>query len=164
MSCCLHSVPGKGGGQGFDRGGKHHGTTFNMWRAQSAGAWLVNVSLPQTLGFLITSHASSFRSTSPECSSPDHLTAPLIIRNSVRHTGPERKVRSAALRRKARLIAKSLCFVHLYSISQNFGTLDPPDSWPQGCPPNNVFNIQISQDSLLSWQPRWYEKKNPNLI
>lgn len=30
----VYTVPGKGGGQGFDRGGKYHGTAFNMWRAQ----------------------------------------------------------------------------------------------------------------------------------
>lgn len=126
----------------------------------SAVAWLVNVSLSQKLWSLMTSYSSSFRSTSPECSFPDHLTAPLMILNSIRLMGPQRNIRSAALQRKTRLIVKSLCFMHLYYISQNFVTLDPPDSWPQGCPLNNVFNIQISQGSLLSWlQPRWYEEK-----
>lgn len=126
----------------------------------SAVAWLVNVSLSQKLWSLMTSYSSSFRSTSPECSFPDHLTAPLMILNSIRLMGPQRNIRSAALQRKTRLIVKSLCFTHLYYISQNFVTLDPPDSWPQGCPLNNVFNIQISQGSLLSWlQPRWYEEK-----
>lgn len=66
-----------------------------------------NVSLSQTLWFLMTS-CSSFRSTSPECSSPDHLTVPSMILNSVRLTGLQRKIRSAALQRKTRVIAKSL--------------------------------------------------------
>lgn len=129
----------------------------------STVAWLVNVCFTDIVIFN-EYYSSSFRSTSPECSSPDHLTAPLMILNSIRLMGPQRKVQSAALQRKTRLIAKSLCFMRLYCISQNFGTLYPPDSWLQGCPLNNVFNIQISQGSLLSWlQPRRYEEKQSYL-
>lgn len=93
----------------------------------SAVAWLVNVSLSQKLWSLMTSYSSFFRSTSPECSFPDHLTAPLMILNSIRLMGPQRNIRSAALQRKTRLIVKSLCFMHLYYIcTSEFCNLGSP--------------------------------------
>lgn len=34
LKCHLFDVSGEGGGQGFNRGGKHDGTAVEMWRAQ----------------------------------------------------------------------------------------------------------------------------------
>lgn len=105
-------------------------------------AWLFNVTLSDIVIFLMIYCSSPFRSISPECLFLDPLTPPLMILNSICLMELQRKVQSAVLQRKTRLIAKSLYFILQYFISQNFGTLDPPDSKPQGCPLNDV-DIQM---------------------
>lgn len=112
--------------------------SWNVASSVSVVAWLVHVSLPQTLCFLMTGYSSSFRSTSPEYSSPRHLTAPLMILNSIRLMGPQRKVRSAALQRKTRPIAKSLFSASVLYQSE-FWNLGSPRLLITRSPPKQCF-------------------------
>lgn len=104
--------------------------------------------------------SSSFRSISPGCWSLDHLTPPLMILNSISLMGLQRTVQTVALQRTIRPIAKSL-----YFISQNFGTLVPPDSWPEGCPLNNVdVQIWLRVHFCLDFCPDGIKKNNHSWI
>lgn len=70
-------------------------------------------------------YTCSFRCTSPECLSPDHLRAPLMNVKSVNPTGVQRKVQSAVLQRTARPTAKSLYFISVLYQSE-FWNLESP--------------------------------------